>query len=160
MWVLRWGVSLVAVVVLTHAVSAQMPNPYGAAIALEPAMKAAAGAATEARKNNWTMAIAIVDPAGDLVYFQKADGTQTGSVAVAIAKARSAALFKRPTKAFQETLAGGGDGLRVLSLPGAVPVEGGVPIVVNGQIVGAVGVSGGTAQQDGQCAQAGAASVK
>jgi uncharacterized protein GlcG (DUF336 family) len=149
-----------AVVAVTHAVSAQMPNPYGAPIALEPAMKAAAGAAAEARKNTWTMAIAIVDPAGDLVYFQKGDGTQTGSVAVAIDKARAAALFKRPTKAFQETLAGGGDGLRVLSLPGAIPVEGGVPLVVNGQIVGAIGVSGGTAQQDGQCAQAGAASVK
>jgi uncharacterized protein GlcG (DUF336 family) len=152
--------SLIAAASITHAVFAQMPNPYGAPIALAPAMKAAAGAAAEARKNNWAMAIAIVDPAGDLVYFQKGDGTQTGSVAVAIDKARSAALFKRPTKAFQETLAAGGDGLRVLGLSGAIAVEGGVPIVLNGQIVGAIGVSGGTAQQDGQCAQVGAASVR
>jgi uncharacterized protein GlcG (DUF336 family) len=88
------------------------------------------------------------------------DATQTGSVAVAIAKARSAALFKRPTKAFQDTLAAGGDGLRILRLEGAVPVEGGVPIVMDGKIVGAIGLSGGTSQQDGQCAQAGANALK
>src|SRR5262245_20779263 len=158
--VLRWCVSLIAVAGMANVVFGQMPNPYGAPIALEPAMKAAASAAAEARKNSWTMAIAIVDPAGDLVYFQKMDGTQTGSVAVAIDKARSAALFKRPTKTFHDTLAAGGDGLRVLALDGATPVEGGVPLVVNGQIVGAIGVSGATAQQDGQCAQAGAARVK
>jgi uncharacterized protein GlcG (DUF336 family) len=100
------------------------------------------------------MAVAIVDPAGDLVYFERMDGTQLGSVDVAIDKARSAARFKRPTKAFQDTLAQGGDGLRVLSLRGAVPVEGGVPLARNGQIIGAIGVSGGTSAQDGQCAQA------
>jgi uncharacterized protein GlcG (DUF336 family) len=88
------------------------------------------------------------------------DGTQTGSVAVSIAKARSAALFKRPTKAFQDALAAGGDGLRFLKLENAVPVEGGVPLVMDGKIVGAIGLSGGTSQQDGQCAQAGANAVK
>jgi uncharacterized protein GlcG (DUF336 family) len=94
------------------------------------------------------------------VYFEKMDGTQTGSVAVAIGKARSAALFMRPTKALQDVLAGGGDGLRVLGLEGAVPVEGGVPLVVAGKIVGAIGLSGGASSQDGQCARAGADALK
>jgi uncharacterized protein GlcG (DUF336 family) len=93
-----------------------LPNPYGAPVSLDDAKKAAAPALAEARKNNWLMAVAIVDPAGHLVYFEKMDGTQTGSVTVAIAKARSAALFKRSTKTFQDTLAGGGEGLRVLNL--------------------------------------------
>jgi uncharacterized protein GlcG (DUF336 family) len=84
------------------------------------------------------------------------DATQTGSVDVAIAQARTAARFKRQTKAFQDTLAGGGEGLRVLALAGAVAIEGGVPIVIDGKIVGAIGVSGGTSPQDGQCARAGA----
>src|SRR5438132_1017148 len=83
------------------------------------------------------MAVAIVDTAGDLVYCEKMDATQTGSVGVAIAKARSAARFKRPTKAFQDALAAGGEGLRVLALKGAVPVDGGVPVIVDGKIVGA-----------------------
>ena len=129
---------------------------YGFPITLESAKKAAMPALAEARKNQWTMAVAVVDTAGDLVYFEKMDGTQSGSVDVAIDKARSAARFKRPTKAFQDTLAGGGEGLRVLALKGAVAVEGGVPIVIDGKIVGAIGVSGGTSQQDGQCARAGA----
>jgi uncharacterized protein GlcG (DUF336 family) len=127
---------------------------------LDNARKAAAPALAEARRNNWAMAVAVVDSAGDLVYFEKMDGTQTGSVQVAIAKARSAALFKRPTKAFQDTLAAGGDGLRILKLENAVPVEGGIPLVMDGKIVGAIGLSGGTSQQDGQCAQAGANALK
>ena len=88
------------------------------------------------------------------------DGTQIGSVTVAIAKARSAALFKRSTKTFQDTLAAGGDGLRTLGLIGAVPVEGGFPLVMDGKIVGAVGVSGGTSAQDAQCAKLAADTMK
>ena len=103
---------------------AQLPNPYGAPIGVDVAKKAAAPAVAEARKNNWTMAVAIVDTAGNLVYFEKMDGTQTGSVNVAIDKARTAALFKRPTKAFQDVVAAGGDGLRILRLEGATPIEG------------------------------------
>ena len=137
-----------------------LTNPYGIAITLDDAKKAAAPALAEARKNTWAMAVAIVDTAGNLVYFEKMDGTQTGSVVVSIAKARSAALFKRPTKAFQDALAAGGDGLRFLKLENAVPVEGGVPLVMDGKIVGAIGLSGGTSQQDGQCAQAGANALK
>lgn len=139
---------------------AQMPNPYGAPISLENAKKAAAASLAEARKNNWTMAVAITDIAGDLVYFEKMDGTQTGSVNVSQGKARSAALFKRPSRAFQDVVAGGGAGLRILALEGAVPIEGGIPLVMDGKVVGAIGLSGGTSDQDGQCAKAGADVVK
>jgi glc operon protein GlcG len=131
------------------------PMTHGHAIGAEESKKAAAAALAEARANNWKMAVAIVDPAGFLVHFERVDDTQHASVAVAQAKARSAALFKRSTKVFQDMLASGGEGLRVLGLEGAVPVEGGLPIVVDGAIVGAIGLSGGTSAQDGQCAQAG-----
>jgi uncharacterized protein GlcG (DUF336 family) len=133
---------------------------YGAPISVDNAKKAAAAAVAEARKNNWSMAFAVMDTGGHLVYFEKMDGTQTGSVNVAIGKARSAALFRRPTKAFEDVVAGGGAGLRILALEGAVPVEGGVPIVMDGKIVGSIGASGGTGQQDAQCAKAGADAVK
>jgi uncharacterized protein GlcG (DUF336 family) len=136
-----------------------MPE-YGAPIGGEDAKKAAAAALAEARANGWSMAAAVVDTGGHLVYFEKMDGTQTGSVSIAIGKARSAALFMRPTKAFQDVLAGGGDGLRMLGLDGAVPVEGGVPLVKNEKIVGAIGLSGGMSAQDGQCARAGAERLK
>ena len=126
---------------------------YGLSITIDDAKRAAAVAVAEARKNTWAMAVAVVDIAGSLVYFEKMDDTQTGSVVVAQAKARSAALFKRSTKVFQDRLASGGDGLLVLRLEGAVPVEGGLPLVIDGKIVGAIGVSGGTSPQDGQCAQ-------
>jgi len=108
----------------------------------------------------WAMAVAIVDPSGNLVYYEKMDNTQIGSANVAIEKARSAALFKRPTKTYQDALAAGGDGMRILRLQGAVPIEGGIPILVEGKIAGAIGVSGGTAAQDGQCAKAGADALK
>lgn len=133
---------------------------YGPSITLEQAKAVAAPAIAEARKNQWTMAVAIVDTAGDLVYFEKMDNTQVASTTVALDKARSAARFKRATKVFQDGVAAGGDGLRLLALQGAVPVEGGVPLVVGGRIVGAIGASGGTSQQDGVVAGAGAAALK
>ena len=133
-----------------------MPESYGAAVGAEDAKRAAAAALDEARRNGWKMAAAVTDPGGELVYFEKMDDTQTGSVRVAIRKARSAALFKRPTKSFQDMLAAGGDGLRVLALDGAVPIDGGVPLVAGGKIVGAIGISGGTSEQDGIAAKAGA----
>jgi len=132
-----------------------MPNPYGPPIRVDNARKAATAAVAEARKNNWTMAVAVVDPNGDLVYYEKMDNTQLGSSQVSIGKARSAARFKRPTKAFQDAVAAGGVGLRVLGLEGAVPLEGGIPIVVDGKIIGAIGVSGDSSDHDGVCAQAG-----
>ena len=135
---------------------------YGTPINLETAKKVAAPAIAEAQKNQWRMVIAIVDTAGDLVYLERMDDVQVGSVDVAISKGRSAARFKRPTKVFQDTLAAGGEGLRILGLMpgGAIPVEGGVPLVIGGKIVGAIGVSGGTSAEDGQVAAAAVAAVK
>jgi uncharacterized protein GlcG (DUF336 family) len=153
--------TLAAMLVGAAALSAQAPSmSYGVSINAETAKKVAAPAVAEARKNQWAMAVAIVDIAGDLVYFERMDDTQVGSVDVAIDKARSAARFKRPTKAFQDGLAAGGAGLRLLALNGAVPVEGGIPLVQNGKVVGAIGCSGGTSEQDGQCATAGANALK
>ena len=136
-----------------------MTQGYGSAISLDTSKRAAAAALDEARRNGWTMAVAVVDAAGDLVYFEKMDDTQTGSVTVSQSKARSAARFKRPTKAFQDALTATPDGLRILGIEGAVPVEGGLPIVIEDKIVGAIGVSGGSSQQDGQCAQAGVSAL-
>jgi glc operon protein GlcG len=136
-----------------------MPNPYGPPVSVDTAKKAAAAALAEARKNNWNMAVAVVDPNGTLVYYEKMDNTQIGSADVSISKARSAAKFKRPTKAFQDALAKGGDGLRILALEGAVPVEGGIPIVLDGKIVGAIGVSGDTSEHDAVCATAGVSAL-
>ena len=132
---------------------------YGPSIGLEDAKKAAAAAMAEVRKNNWTMAVAVVDGHGDLVYYEKMDDTPLGSTVLCQEKARSAARFKRATKAFQDMLAAGGEGVRVLRIKGAVPVEGGLPIMVGGKVVGAIGLSGGTSAQDGQCAQAGVNAV-
>jgi uncharacterized protein GlcG (DUF336 family) len=153
-------VVLILAVSATQSLWAQMPNPYGAPISVDDAKKAAAPAIAEAKQNHWTIAVAVVDPSGTLVYYEKMDNTQTGSADVAIDKARSAARFKRPTKAFQDALAAGGEGLRVLALQGAVPVEGGFPIVMDGKIVGAIGASGATSAQDAQCSKAGADSLK
>jgi glc operon protein GlcG len=130
--------------------------PYGLSISTESAKKAAAAAMAEAQKNSWKMAIAIVDTGGYLVYFEKMQDAQTGSVELAIEKARTAVLFRRPTKVFQDGVAAGGEGLRLLRLTGAIPIDGGVPIIVDGKVVGAVGVSGGSGEQDGHVAQAGA----
>ena len=150
----------VAAMLLSFTALGQMPNPYGAPIGLESAKKAAAAAAAEAQKNGWRMAIAITDTAGDLVYLEKMDATQTGSVMIALDKARAAAQFKRPTKVFQDVVASGGGGLRILGLRGAVPIDGGLPIVMDGKIVGAIGVSGAAGDQDAQCSKAGVDALK
>jgi glc operon protein GlcG len=134
--------------------------PYGISISADAAKKIAALAIAEARKNNWAMAVAVVDTGGYLVYFERMQDTQLGSVDVSIEKAKSAVLFRRPTKSFQDTLAAGGAGLRMLSLKGAVPVEGGIPLIVDGKVIGAVGASGGSSDQDGHTAEAGAAAIK
>jgi uncharacterized protein GlcG (DUF336 family) len=131
---------------------AQVPQ-YGADINLEQAKKAIAAGQAEARKNNWPVAIAVVDNHGFLVAFEKMDNTQSASVQVAIDKASSAAMYRRSTKAFQDAVAGGGAGLRALNLRGASMVEGGLPIVVGGKIIGGIGVSGVTADQDGAVAK-------
>jgi len=143
---------VVCLCVAPRRAHAQMANGYGAAIGVEAARKLADAAIAEGKKNGWAVAAAVVDIAGDLVFFERMDGTQTGSVIVSQEKARSAVRFKRPTKAFEDALVGGRQA--ILGLPGAVPLEGGIPIVIDGKIVGAVGVSGATSQQDGVCAQA------
>src|SRR5262245_6752518 len=124
------------------------------ALTLEVARQVASAAEKHARENKWNVCIAIVDDGGHLIYFQRLDGTQYGSVNVSQRKAQTAIGFKRPSKTFEEGVAGGRNAL--LGLPGATPLEGGIPLVAGGEMIGAIGVSGVTSQQDGQIAQAGA----
>ena len=134
--------------------------PYGAPIPLADAKRVLIAAQAEAAKNKWNVAIAVVDSGGHLVAFERMDTTQYGSVEVAQDKARTSVAFRRPSKAFQDTIAAGGEGMRMLKLTGATPIEGGLPLIVNGKIVGAIGVSGVTSAQDGQIAAAGLAVLK
>jgi len=124
------------------------------ALNLESAKQIAAAAAAEAKKNNWTVVISVLDEGGNLLYLERMDNTQIGSIEVSQAKARSAVGFKRPTKAFEDAVAGGRQA--ILKLPGALPVEGGLPFMIGDRCLGAIGVSGVTSQQDGIIAKAGA----
>jgi glc operon protein GlcG len=142
---------------LAGIAAAQVPS-YGPAVSLETAKKMAAGAVVEAKKNNWPVAIAIVDNHGTLVYYEMLDDTQTASANIAVEKARSAAMYRRPTKAFEDAVAGGR--VAVLGLTGAMPIEGGLPVVVAGKVIGAIGVSGVTSAQDAQVARAGLDTLK
>lgn len=142
------------------AVAQQGPTPYGAPLSLDMARKVAAAAEAEAKKNGWPVAIAVVDSGSHLVLLHRLDNTQYSSAQIATDKANSAVNFRRPTKAFEDVLAAGGAGLRVMSFRGALPAEGGLPIIVDGKIVGGIGVSGVTGQQDGQVAKAGAEALK
>lgn len=153
-------VSLAAGLALVATLSSAQVPVYGSNVNLEQAKKILTGAEANARSQNLPMAIAVVDNAGQLVAFTRMDNTQTGSVAVAQDKAVSAAMYRRPTKVFQDVLAAGGAGLRILTLRNANAVEGGIPIVVDGKVMGAVGVSGGSAEQDGVVAAAGLAAMK
>jgi len=139
---------------------AQAPIPYGEPISLEQAKKIIAAAEIEAKKNDWPVAIAVVDGSGFLVAFGRLDNTQLGSVEVAIEKAKTSALFRRPTKAFEDTLAMGGAGLKLLKLPGGLPIEGGLPIIRDGKVIGAIGVSGVKSTEDAQVASAGLEGLK
>jgi glc operon protein GlcG len=130
--------------------------PYGTTIDLDTAHKAITAAAAEAKKHNWKMAIAVVGPAGQLIAHATMDGTQYGSIDIAQAKARTSALFRRPSKAFADAINGGGAAvLSLLALSHAAASEGGFPIVVDGKLVGAIGASGGIATQDAVTAKAG-----
>ncbi|MDP2248018.1 MAG: heme-binding protein [Nitrosomonadales bacterium] len=131
---------------------------YGANINLTQAKQVADAAVQEAKRMNLNLAIAIVDTAGHLVYYEKADDTQTASADISIAKARSASNFRRSTKVFEDAVANGR--IAVLGLPGAVPIEGGIPIVVNQKIIGAIGISGGTSEEDGLVEAAALKSIK
>jgi glc operon protein GlcG len=135
------------------------PNtPYGPPISYAMAKKAIAAAEAEATKNNWGVAIAIVDSGGNLVLLHRLDNTQLSATRIAEAKARTAVEFRRPTKVLEDAIAGGGVGLRVLTF-GASLAEGGVPIVADGKIIGGIGASGVASHQDAQVAQAGAKAV-
>jgi len=141
------------------AQAAPPSTPYGAPISIDAAKNAMAAAEAEATKNNWGVAIAIVDSGANLVMLHRLDNAQLSSVRIAEQKARTAAEFRRPTKVFEDAVAGGGVGLRVLTF-GANVAEGGVPIISGGQVVGAIGVSGVQSHQDAQVAQTGADAVK
>jgi glc operon protein GlcG len=127
-------------------------------IGLELAKQIAAAAETEAIKNKWNVVISIVDDGGHLVYLQRMDNTQTGSIEISIQKAKAAISFKRPTKVYEEMVAGGRTA--VLSLPGVIAIEGGIPLLVKDQFIGAIGVSGVKSAEDGQIAKAGADILK
>lgn len=134
--------------------SAQAPPEYGAPITIEQAKKIMAGAEAEATKNKWPVVITILDAGGNTVMVHRLDNAQWGSVDISREKARSAVALRRPTKVFQDLVAQGGANLRLLTIGYSV-LEGGIPIVVGGKIIGAIGVSGVTSQQDAQTAQAG-----
>jgi glc operon protein GlcG len=134
------------------------PPAYGAPISLEQAKAAVAAAEAEAKSNGWNMVFAVVGPTGNLIYLQKADLAPNASIEIAQDKARTSALFRAPSKVFMDRLASGET--YVMTLRGATPVAGGMPIVVGGKLIGAIGVSGATALQDHQVAQAAAAAVK
>jgi uncharacterized protein GlcG (DUF336 family) len=153
------GASLVASPVLAQ--QAPPPPPaYGEQIDLESAKKAAAAAVAEAKKMNTFMAVAVVSPSGDLVYFEKMDNTQYASIAIAIHKAKAAATFRRPTSSLEERVGQGGVGLALLTLDGIIASAGGNPIIVGGKLIGAIGLSGGTGAQDNQGSLAGVAALK
>ena len=139
---------------------AQGPPAYGPAITLDQATKVIAGAEAEAKKNNWPVAIVVLDSGGHIVALHRLDNTQFGSVEVARQKAWSAVAYRRPSKVFQDVVAGGGAGLRMLGLEGASLLEGGLPLMADGKLVGAIGVSGVTGEQDSQIAAAGVAALK
>src|SRR5882762_5437476 len=157
--------SACAALVITTGAQAQQPappppKPYGETINIEQSMKIVDAAMAEAKKNNWFMAITVVGPAGDLVYFEKMDNTQYASVTISQHKARVAATFRRPTKVFEENLAKGPEFIYQLTLDGMIGSQGGIPIIVGGKLVGAIGCSGGTGPQDLQTCTAGLAALQ
>ena len=137
--------------------SAQDRPPYGTAVNVATAKKIAAGALAECQKNNWRVAVAIVDNHGFLLYYEMIDDTQTSSAQIAVDKAKAAAMYRRPTRVFLDTIAKTGPA--IMTLPGVVASPGGLPIMVGGKVIGGVGVSGVTGDQDEQCAKAGIAAM-
>jgi len=164
----RTVIAAAASVLLAATAQAEMAAPaasptYGQpGVNLEQATKAIEAAVGEAQKNGWRMAVAVavVSNSGFLVHFSKMDGTAFASIGIAQDKARAAAMFQRPTKSFVDRVSGGGAGLAVLGLPGAIPSEGGIPLMRDGKIIGAIGCSGATSAQDAQACQAGVDTIK
>jgi glc operon protein GlcG len=142
--------------VFSPALAQQAPTPpYGAPITLDDAKRAMAAAELEAAKNSWQVAVTILDSGGNLVMFHKFDNTQLASIGASEGKARTALTFKRPSKALDDAIAAGGAGLRLLAVKDITPLEGGLPILIDGKIIGAIGVSGALSSQDAQVAKAG-----
>ena len=164
---LRASLALSGALLLASAVQAQQAQvpeqmpfdiPYGMPIAIDHAKQVVAAAEAEAKKHNWKMNIAIAGPAGELIYFVHMDGSQNASIQIAQDKARAAATFRRPTKAFFDAVEGGHP--YIMGLHGVVPSEGGIPLVEAGKLIGAIGCSGGTGAQDGVTCKAGSDTVK
>jgi glc operon protein GlcG len=136
------------------------PPPYGPPIGLEKARKVMAAAEAEASKNNWAVVISIIDSGGHLVMLHRADDVQLSSIDLSQGKAKTALMFKRPSKVLDDAISSGGVGLRFLALKDIIPLEGGLPILIDGKIVGAIGVSGVLSAQDAQIARAGLEALK
>ncbi|HEY1288529.1 MAG TPA: heme-binding protein [Burkholderiales bacterium] len=153
---LKAALAGIALAGLAVAAWAQDKRPdYGPSVTITQAKKIAAGVIAECTKNHWNVAVAIVDPHGFLVYFERMENTQYASMDIAIGKARAAATYRRPTRAFAEVINKGGPA--TATLPGVFASPGGVPLMHDGKVIGAVGASGATGDQDEQCSKAGAA---
>jgi len=145
---------------ITAAPAQTAPPPYGPPIGIENARRVMAAAEAEATKNNWAVVIAIIDSGGHIVMMHRFDNTQLSSIDISQGKAKTALMFKRPTKVLDDAIQAGGGGLRFLALKDIVPLEGGIPIVIDGKIVGAIGVSGVLSSQDAQIARSGIDGLK
>jgi uncharacterized protein GlcG (DUF336 family) len=151
---------LFALLTALPATAQTAPPPYGMPIGIENARKVMTAAEAEAGKNKWSVVISIIDSGGNLVMLHRGDDVQLSSIEIAQGKAKTALMFKRPSKVLDDAIAGGGPGLRFLALKDIVPLEGGLPIVMDGKIVGAIGVSGVLSSQDAQTARAGIDALK
>lgn len=154
------GAAALALLMALPAKAQTAPPPYGPPIGLENARKVMNAAEGEAAKSNWAVVIAILDSGGNIVMLHRGDDTQLSSIEIAQGKAKTALFFKRPSKTLDDAIAAGGPGLRFLALKDIVPLEGGVPIMLDGKIVGAIGVSGVLSSQDAQIARAGVDGLK
>lgn len=154
------GALLLALFTAGSAPAQTVPPPYGPPLGIEAARKVMAAAEAEAQKNNWAVVIAIIDSGGHVVMMHRYDNVQLSSIEISQGKAKTALMFKRPTKVLDDAISSGGSGLRFLSLKDIVPLEGGLPIIVDGKIVGAIGVSGVLSSQDAQIARVGTEALK
>jgi uncharacterized protein GlcG (DUF336 family) len=154
------GACLLALLAAYPARAQTTPPPYGPPIGIDNARKVMAAAEAEAAKNNWAVVVAIIDSGGNIVMLHRRDDVQLSSIEIAQGKAKTALMFKRPSKVLDDAISSGGTGLRFLALKDIVPLEGGVPIVADGKIIGAIGVSGVLSAQDAQIARAGVDGLK
>ena len=154
------GALILAVLAAVPAQAQTTPPPYGPPIGIEGARAVMAAAESEAAKNNWAVVICIIDSGGNIVMLHRHNDVQLSSIEISQGKAKTALMFKRPSKVLDDAIAGGGAGLRFLALKDIVPLEGGVPIVLDGKIIGAIGVSGVLSSQDAQVARAGIDGLK